>query len=167
MLLVFTDLVCELGHMIELDAIDRRILSVLQTNGALTQRDVAAEVGQSQNACWRRIRRLTDLGVIESYNARLNAKLVGLDLTVFMMIRTRHHGEAWLQAFRKHVASIPEIVDVHRIGGDWDYMIKIVTTSMSGYDRVYQNLTAKVELETVTGLFSMEAIVENRPLSLP
>ena len=153
--------------MIELDAIDRRILAVLQGNGALSQRDVAAEVGQSQNACWRRIRRLTDLGVIEGYHARLNARQVGLDLTVFMMIRTRHHSEEWSLAFRKHVASIPEIVDVHRIGGDWDYMVKIVTTSMAGYDRVYQKLTANLDLETVTGLFSMEAIVENRPLSLP
>jgi Lrp/AsnC family transcriptional regulator len=153
--------------MIELDAIDRRILAVLQSNGALSQRDVAAEVGQSQNACWRRIRRLTDLGVIDGYHARLNARKVGLDLTVFMMIRTRHHSEEWSLSFRKHVASIPEIVDVHRIGGDWDYMVKIVTTSMAGYDRVYQKLTAKVDLETVTGLFSMEAIVENRPLSLP
>lgn len=156
-----------MGHMIELDALDRRILSVVQKDGALTQREVAAEVGLSQNACWRRIRRLTDLGVIEGTHARLNANLVGLDLTVFMMIRTRQHSDGWLQAFRQHVASIPEIVDVHRIGGDWDYLVKVVTTSMAGYDRVYQTLTSKVELETVTGLFSMEAIVENRPLSVP
>jgi Lrp/AsnC family transcriptional regulator len=153
--------------MIELDAIDRRILAVIQKDGSLTQRDVAAEVGLSQNACWRRMRRLTDLGVIEGYHARLNANKVGLDLTVFMMIRTRQHSEGWLVAFRKHVASIPEIVDVHRIGGEWDYLIKVVTTSMAGYDRVYQKLTAKVDLETVTGLFSMEAILEHRPLSLP
>ncbi len=154
------------GHMIELDSIDRKILTVLQKNGSLSQRDVAEDVGLSQNACWRRIKRLTELGVIEGTHARLNAALIGLDLTVFMMIRTRQHSEGWMREFRAHVATIPEIVDVYRIGGDWDYLIKVVTTSMAGYDQVYQNLISKVDLETVTGLFAMEMILENRPLSL-
>ena len=153
--------------MIEIDAIDRKILAVLQKDGALSQRDVAEAVGLSQNACWRRTRRLTELGVIEGFHARLNADLLGLDLTVFMMIRTRQHSESWMREFRKHLAGIPEIVDVHRIGGDWDYLIKVVTTSMSGYDRVYKKLIANVDLETVTGLFSMETILKEQPLHLP
>lgn len=153
--------------MIELDSIDRKILTVLQKDCSLSQRDVADTVGLSQNACWRRMKRLGELGVIEGYHAKLNADLVGLDLTVFMMIRTRQHSDDWVQHFRAHVASIPEIVDVHRIGGEWDYMVKIVTTSMAGYDKVYKALTAKLELETVTGLFSMETILENQPLHLP
>ncbi len=153
--------------MIELDSIDRKIIATLQRDGSLSQRDVAEIVGLSQNACWRRTKRLTDLGVIKSFHARISPDLVGLDLTVFMMIRTRQHSESWVRDFRKHVASIPQIVDVHRIGGDWDYMIKVVTTSMSGYDRVYQELTTKVDLETVTGLFAMETILENQPLHLP
>ena len=152
--------------MIELDGRDRKILTTLQRDGALSQRDVASKVGLSQNACWRRIKRLNELGVIEGYGARLNAKLVGLDLTVFMMIKTRRHSECWQREFRVHVATIPEIVDVHRIGGDWDYLIKVVTSSMSGYDKVYKQLTSKLELETVTGLFAMETILENQPLSL-
>ena len=152
--------------MIELDGIDRKILTTLQRDGALSQRDVASKVGLSQNACWRRIKRLNELGVIEGYGARLNAKLVGLDLTVFMMIKTRRHSECWQREFRVHVAAIPEIVDVNRIGGDWDYLIKVVTSSMSGYDKVYKQLTSKLELETVTGLFAMETILENQPLCL-
>ena len=155
-----------LGPMIELDSIDRKILTILQRDGSLSQRDVASRVGLSQNACWRRVKRLNELGVIEGYSARLNAKLVGLDLTVFMMIRTRQHSESWQRKFSAHVASIPEICEVHRIGGDWDYMIKIITSSMSGYDRVYQQLTSKLELESVTGLFAMETILQNQPLHL-
>ena len=156
-----------LGHMIEMDAIDRKILTALQKEGALSQREVAEKVGLSQNACWRRVKRLTETGVIEGYGAKLNAKLVGLDLTVFMMIRTRQHNEAWQKNFRIQVATIPEIVDVHRIGGEWDYLIKVVTSSMEGYDRVYKNLTSKLDLETVTGLFAMETILESQPLHLP
>ena len=71
-----------------------------------------------------------------------------------------------MREFRKHVPGILGIVDVHRIGGDWDYLIKVVTTSMSGYDRVYQKLTAKVDLGTVTGLFAMETILRDQPLHL-
>lgn len=156
-----------LGHMIEIDAINRKILSTIQREGALSQRDVAEKVGLSQNACWRRMKRLTETGVIEGYGAKLNAKMVGLDLTVFMMIRTRQHNESWQRNFRIQVATIPEIVDVHRIGGEWDYLIKVVTTSMAGYDAVYKKLTSKLDLETVTGLFAMETILDNQPLHLP
>lgn len=153
--------------MIEVDTIDRKIIATIQRDGSLSQRDVAETVGLSQNACWRRIRRLTDAGIIKGYHARLDAVAVGLDLTVFIMIRTRHHNEEWSKRFRRQVETIPEITDVHRIGGDWDYMIKVVTTSMAGYDAVYKQLTAKLDLDTVTGLFSMETILENRPLHLP
>ena len=152
--------------MIELDSIDRKILTILQRDGTLSQRDVASKVGLSQNACWRRVKRLNELGVIEGYGARLNAKLVGLDLTVFIMIKTRCHSESWRRKFRVHVAAIPEIVDVHRIGGDWDYLIKVVTSSMSGYDKVYKELTSKLELDAVTGLFAMETILEHQPFAL-
>ena len=142
--LVFALNRCLLGQMIELDNIDHRILTVLQKDGTLSQRDVASQVGLSQNACWRRIRRLTNLGVIEGYHAHLNTGAIGLDLTVFMIIRTRQHSEGWSQNFKIHVESIPQIVEMHRIGGDWDYLIKAVTKTMADYDKVYQLLTATV-----------------------
>lgn len=94
--------------------------------------------------------------------ARIDLKALGLDLTVFVMIRTRHHSMQWAEAFRDHVARIPEVVEMHRIGGDWDYMLKIVTRGMAGYDRVYRRLTSGAELETVTGFFSMETMLSDR-----
>ena len=91
---------------------------------------------------------------------------LGLGLVVFVMVKTRHHSTAWLQTFRQHVSSIPEIVDFFRIGGDYDYMLRIVTTDMESYDSVYQRLIQKVELESVTSYFAMEAIEERRPLPI-
>lgn len=152
--------------MIGLDAIDLRILSILQEDGSLSQRALAERVGLSQNACWRRMQRLHKDGVIEGYSAKLDARTIGLDLTVFVMIRTRHHSQDWSERFRAHVASIPEVVEMHRIGGEWDYMAKVVTDSMSGYDAVYQRLIEGVELENVTGYFSMETILRDRPLPI-
>lgn len=149
---------------IQIDAIDKAILDCVQQEGALSQRDVAERVGLSQNACWRRMQRLIQSGVIEGSRTRVNAAAIGLTLTVFMMVRTRHHSQEWANRLRRHVESIPEVAEFHRIGGDWDYLLKIVTTSMAGYDQVYRRLIEKVDLETVTGLFSMETILDDRPL---
>lgn len=148
------------------DHIDQSILRELQRDGNLSQRDLAERVGFSQNACWRRLKALQDNGVLLGSSARVNRQALGLDLVVFVMLRTRHHSADWLQEFRRHVLTIPEVVDFHRIGGDYDYQLKVVTQDMGSYDRVYQRLIEGVELDSVTSYFAMEAIAEGRPLPL-
>lgn len=148
------------------DKIDLLLLQTLQREGDLSQRDLAARIGLSQNACWRRLKRLEADGVLGRPHAAIDHATLGLDLTVFVMIKTRHHSSEWSKAFRNHVEALPEVVDFYRIGGSWDYMIKAVTTGMAGYDRFYQGLITDFDIETVTGLFAMEPILENRPLAL-
>lgn len=150
-----------------IDEIDNLILSALQQDARLSQRDLADRVGLSQAACWRRLQRLTEAGVLRGSRAVIDAQALGLALTVFIMIRTRHHDAAWARRFRARVESIPEIVAFHRIGGEWDYMATAVTTSMAGYDRCYTALIEDMDLERVTGVFSMETIFEGRPLRVP
>ena len=149
-----------------LDNIDRRILDVLQRDGDLAQRQVADRVGLSQNALWRRLKRLEEAGILEGTRMRIDAEKLGLDLTVFVMVRTRNHSTEWAAKFRTHVARIPQVAEMHRIGGDWDYMLRVVTTGMGGYDTVYRRLTTGFELETVTGYFSMETMLDDRPLDV-
>ncbi|PKP85800.1 MAG: transcriptional regulator [Alphaproteobacteria bacterium HGW-Alphaproteobacteria-2] len=146
------------------DQIDISILAAMQRLPGASQREIAEAVNLSQNACWRRIRRMEEAGIIEGRTPRLNREALGLGLVVFTMIRTRHHSDAWLRSFRAHVAAIPEVVDFFRIGGDYDYMLKIVTADMAGFDSVYRRLIEGLDLETVTSHFAMEAIAENRPL---
>ena len=148
------------------DQTDLRILGELQRDAGLSQRELADRVGVSQNACWRRLRALTDKGILQGSSARVDRQKLGLDLVVFVMLRTRHHSADWLKRFRRHVLTIPEVVDFHRIGGDYDYMLKVVTSDMTSYDRVYQRLIEGVELDSVTSYFAMEAIAEGRPLPL-
>lgn len=150
----------------KIDDFDMKILSALQKDAGLSQRDLAEKVGMSQNACWRRLQRLTSLGVIKGSRSEVDLPALGLDLTVFVMIRTRHHSREWSDAFRARVEQLHEVVDFYRIGGDWDYLIKVVTKGMSGYDAFYQKLIADFDLATVTGFFSMEAIINNRPVDL-
>ena len=149
-----------------IDQIDRALLRALQRDASLSQRELAETVGLSQNACWRRLKVLNDRGLLMGSTARVDRKQLGLDLVVFVMLRTRHHSTDWLQHFRHHVLSIPEVVDFHRIGGDYDYQLKVVTEDMASYDRVYQRLIDGVELDSVTSYFAMEAIAEGRPLPL-
>lgn len=150
----------------KLDQIDLSLLRALQKDASLSQRDLAEQVGLSQNACWRRLKALNESGLLQGSTVRLDRKQLGLDLVVFVMLRTRHHSADWLQTFRRHVLTIPEVVDFHRIGGDYDYQLKVVTEDMVSYDRVYQRLISGVELDSVTSYFAMEAIAEGRPLPL-
>jgi len=144
------------------DRMDRKIMSELHNDASLAQRELADRVGLSQNALWRRLKRLEADGLILGSKARINLPAMGYDLTVFVMVQTRNHSMEWAEIFRDHVAGIPEVVEMHRIGGEWDYMLKIVTRGMAGYDSVYRRLTTGAELERVTGYFSMETMLENR-----
>lgn len=144
------------------DHIDRLILRALQRDASLSQRELAEQVGMSQNACWRRLRALHESGLIKGHTIRLDAQAVGLGLTVFVMIRTRHHSRDWLQTFRKEVSAIPNVIDFYRIAGEYDYMLKVMAADMNDFDRVYQKLIENVELEAVTSHITMEAIVNNR-----
>ncbi len=148
------------------DQIDKALLAALQIDSSRSQRELADTVGLSQNACWRRLQALHASGIIQAATTRLDRQKLGLGLVVFVMIRTRHHSADWLKSFRTHVISIPEVIDFFRIGGDYDYMLKVVTHDMTSYDAVYQRLISKVELDSVTSYFAMETMAEQRPLPL-
>jgi Lrp/AsnC family transcriptional regulator len=148
--------------MANIDHIDRAILRALQRDASLSQRELADQVGMSQNACWRRLKALEEQGVIKGHTIRLEAKAVGLGLTVFVMIRTRHHSRDWLETFRKEVIAIENVVDFYRIAGDYDYMLKVMAEDMNDFDRVYQRLIARLDLDTVTSLITMEQIADAR-----
>lgn len=152
--------------MQHIDHMNCKILSALQRDASQSQRALAESVGLSQNACWRRLQTLQRDGTIVGSTVKLDRVKLGLDLVVFVMVRTRHHSAEWLDRFRRHVGLIPEVVDFFRIGGDYDYLLKIVTRNMASYDDVYRRLIAGEELDSVTSYFAMEAIEEQRPYAL-
>lgn len=147
-----------------IDEIDRKILRALQRDGGLSQRDLAEQVGVSQNACWRRLRQLKESGIIKGRTVRIDHRALGLGLTVFVLMRTRHHSRDWLDKFRAVVTRIPDVIDFYRIAGEYDYMLKIVTEDMNAYDRIYQRIIEQVELDAVTSYMAMESIADQRSL---
>lgn len=121
--------------------------------------DVAARVGLSVNPCWRRIKRMETEGIIRARVAVLDPEKVGLNLTVFVRIKIREHSPDWVKRFASAIRSIPEIAECHRMGGDVDYMLKVIVADIAGYDRVYKELITKIPgLADVSALFSMERI---------
>jgi Lrp/AsnC family transcriptional regulator len=151
-----------------LDKIDRDILSILQWDASLPIQKIADQVGLSVNPCWRRIRRLEAEGIIRGRVALLDPEKVGLGLTIFVRVKTREHSAAWAEKLAAVIASMDEISECHRIGGDVDYLLKVTVPDIAGYDRVYKELIARVpNLTDVSALFSMERLKSSTRLLIP
>ncbi len=141
-----------------MDPIDRKILGLLQADASLSIADIAAKVGLSQTPCWKRIQKMEAAGVIKGRVALLNGPKLDLGLTVFVQLRTKQHDEVWLNKFAKAVTEMPEVVEVYRMAGDIDYLLRVVVRDTAAYDRFYKNLIKKVPLHDVSSSFAMEEI---------
>ncbi|NGZ87629.1 Lrp/AsnC family transcriptional regulator [Duganella aceris] len=141
-----------------LDRYDYAILSALQADGTLSIAQLSERVGLSNTPCWKRVRRLEEEGYIESRVAIINRRKVGLPVTVFVSVRTTSHDEKWFARFAAAVAALPEVQEFHRMSGDVDYLLKVVTSDIEGYDRFYKKLIKSVQLSGVSSAFSMEQI---------
>jgi Lrp/AsnC family transcriptional regulator len=147
-----------MGYEEYMDQVDRKILQVLQRDSSGSIADIAERANVSQTPCWRRIKKLEEAGVIKARVALLDAKKMNVGLTGFIAIKTANHDEAWLKRFADGVAAIPEVVEFHRMAGDTDYLLKIVTKDIESYDAIYKRLIKVVDLNDVSASFSMEVI---------
>lgn len=152
--------------MNELDRMDRAILAALQDDGTLSITQLSARVGLSATPCWKRVKRMEDSGLIEKRVTLVNRDRAGLPVTVFVSVRASQHDEQWLRRFAAAVASMPEVMEFHRMSGDVDYLLKVVTTDIAGYDRFYKRLIKTAELAGVSSAFSMEQIKYTTALPL-
>jgi Lrp/AsnC family transcriptional regulator len=144
--------------MNDLDRIDLAILDALQDDSTLSIAALGEKVGLSSSPCWKRLKRLEDEGYIETRVAIVNRKKVGLPVTVFVSIKTSAHDEQWLKRFAAAVIALPEVMEFHRMSGDIDYLLKVATTDIDGYDRFYKKLIKTAQLSGVSSAFSMEQI---------
>ena len=151
----------------KLDGTDLRILALLQENAEHSIGEIAEAIHLSQNACWRRIRRLEEEGYILKRVALLDAVKLGAGMTVFVMVRAGEHSQEWLERFAEAVRKIPEIVEFYRMTGEVDYLIKIRVADIAGYDRVYKQLIRSAPLTDVSGAFAMEELKHTTAIPLP
>ena len=141
-----------------MDAIDRKILSLLQQDAARSVAEIGNLVGLSSTPCWKRIQRLEAEGVIQKRVALVDQDKLGLGVTVFVSIETGDHSQQWLDSFAAEVGAMPEVMDVYRMAGDVDYMLRVACGSMGEFDEFYRRLIAEVPLKNVTSRFAMERV---------
>lgn len=141
-----------------MDAIDRKIISLLQNNAETPIHEIAAQVNLSVTPCWRRIQKLKESGVFRKTVALCDAKKLNCGVTVFISIRTRQHSEEWLDTFSRHVTDIAEVVEFYRMSGDVDYLIRVVVPDIASYDLVYKRLIKISDIHDISSSFSMEQI---------
>jgi Lrp/AsnC family transcriptional regulator len=150
----------------KLDRYDHRILQQLQADDDIAAAELAEQIGLSTNACWRRIKRLEESGVIRRRVALLDEHALGLKLTVFVSVKTNEHNDQWLEKFARGIKDIPEVVEFYRMSGDTDYSLKIVAQDIDDYDRVYKKLISVAPMHDVSSSFAMERIKSSTALPL-
>ena len=149
-----------------MDAIDRKILAVLQDDASLSVAEIGNRVGLSSTPCWKRIQRLEADGVITKRVALVDPSMIGLGITVFVSIETGDHSQDWLDRFAEVVGAMPEVMEFYRMAGDVDYMLRVVVPDIAGYDTFYKKLIGTVPLKNVTSRFAMEKIKSTTALPI-
>ena len=150
-----------------MDAIDRKILALLQVDASLSVAEIGNRVGLSSTPCWKRIQRLEADGVPQKRVALVDQDKLGLGVTVFVSIQTGDHSQDWLDHFAQMVGAMPEVMEFYRMAGDVDYMLRVVVPDIQGYDAFYKRLIAAVPLKNVTSRFAMEKIKSTTALPIP
>ncbi|MBM3491601.1 MAG: Lrp/AsnC family transcriptional regulator [Alphaproteobacteria bacterium] len=150
-----------------MDATDRKLLALLQSDASLSIADLAARVNLSPTPCWKRIQKMERDGVIVGRVALVRPEALGLGLTAFVSIETGDHSKAWLARFASVVSAMPEVMDFYRMAGDVDYMLRVAVADIQAYDAFYKRLIEAIPLKNVTSRFAMERIKATTAYAVP
>lgn len=139
-----------------MDSTDRKILNLLQTDASLTVKQIAEQIPLSVTPCWKRIQKMENSGLIRARVALLDAKRVNANVTVFVAIKTQNHTVEWIEGFNNEVSKLPEVMEIYRMSGEIDYLLRVAVSSIEAYDQFYKKLIDRVDLSNVTSSFAME-----------
>ncbi len=142
--------------MDDLDLIDRKIIAELQRDATQPIARIADRVGLSQTPCWKRIQKLEATGIIQGRVALVDPARVGFGLTVFVSIEAPDHSAAWRENFSVVVTGLSAVMEVYRMAGEMDYLLRVAVPDMAAFDTFYKQLTDAVPLKNVTSHFAME-----------
>lgn len=152
----------------KLDRTDRRILSELQKNGSISNLELADKVGLSASPCSRRVKALSDAGIIEKTVTLLNAKALGLSLTALIQISMDRHTPDRFENFQAQVADFPEVQECFLItGSSADYVLKVIVKDMEAYQHFLLGKLTKIDGVTgVQSSFVMNKIIDTTALPI-
>lgn len=150
-----------------MDRFDKAILQVLQTDGRITNTELAQRVNLSESACLRRVRALEESGLIERYAAILNQQKAGLPVNVFVNITLDRQDEPDLRKFEEAVRKIPEVMECYLMTGDYDYTLRVVVADTADFERVHsKHLTRLPGVARVHSSFALRTVQKARELPM-
>jgi len=150
-----------------IDRLDRRILDLLQREGALPVAEVAARTGLSTTTCWRRIQQLEQSGVIRGRVAVLDRAALGLDVTIFAHVKLSSQGRDAIAAFSEAIRDRPEVPDCYTTMGEWDFMLRVVTRDIKAYEAFYLDHLSKLpNVQSINSSVTVTVIKETTALPL-
>src|SRR3974377_2088744 len=138
-----------------MDAIDRKILAVVQEDASLSVAEIGQRVGLSSTPCWKRLQRLGAGGGIMRRGALIDPEKIGLGITWFVAIETGDHSPEWLKRFADVVGALPEVMEFYRMAGDVDYMLRVVVPDIAGYHAFYKRANGALPVKNVTCDFAV------------
>ncbi len=143
----------------DLDALDRKILTLLQEDGRISLADVASKVGLSPSPCLRRIRMMERSGIIARYVAVLDQRRIGLPVSVFVSLKLANQGEQSLDRFAKAIARWPEVLECYLMTGPRDYLLRVVVADVAAYQEfIKQKLTRLDGIASIESSFALEQV---------
>lgn len=152
---------------LDLDATDRRILSVLQKEGRITNAELSERVNLSPSACHRRVQRLEADGYIAKYVALLDTRKIGKPTTVFVEITLQGQADELLDAFEREVARIPDILECHLMAGQADYLIKIMAEDTEDFARIHRQYLSRLPgVRQMHSSFALRTVVQTTALAV-
>ncbi|MEE9313688.1 MAG: Lrp/AsnC family transcriptional regulator [Rhizobiaceae bacterium] len=149
-----------------MDRIDKRILTLLQKDATMPVAEIGKKVGLTTTPCWRRIQNLEEKGIIDKRVTLLDPTKVNAGVTVFVSIRTSNHNADWLKRFSKVTSEFPQVVEMYRMSGDVDYLLRVVVPDIEAYDDFYRKLIAVIDITDVSSSFAMEQMKYTTELPL-
>ena len=149
-----------------MDLIDKKILSLLQRDASLPLTTIAKKVGLSTTPCFNRIKKLEEDGFIKKKVAIIDNRKIDLPVIVYLSINVAKHTKEWLDTFTNQVTSFDEVVEMYRINGDTDYLIKVVVQSIEAYDNFSQRLISEINFRSLKSNIVLKEIKNTTMLPL-
>lgn len=127
-----------------LDTVDKKILNILQKDARITTKALAEKLGMTTTPIFERIRRLEKTGVIHKYVCLLNPKHIDRKLTVFISISIKNHGVSYVGSFIKEMEAVPDVMEIYHIGGNYDFLVKVMMCDMEAYQKFVLNKLSNI-----------------------
>ncbi len=149
----------------ELDATERQILRLLQTDGRMANVTLAERIGLSESPCFRRVKRLEEAGLIRGYSAIVDQRRLGLEVTAFVLVTMEKQPDAATEAFIAEVEAEEHIVECYATSGSHDYLMKVVARSIDHFSELCMQRILKFPgVMHVESSFSLKEIKHSRVL---